>query len=71
MAVQLYNRDRLTAIELGWKLKEKGYDLEKLEELSKMMGVDLLEILAGWAPILVDVLKPNRRSLWRRIWRKS
>lgn len=71
MAVQPYDRNRLTAIELGWRLKEAGYDLDKLEELGRLMGVDLLEILAGWAPVLVDVLKPaNRRSWWRWLWTK-
>jgi hypothetical protein len=69
MAVQVYDPDRITPIELGWKLREAGYDPDKLIELGQIMGIDLLEILAGWAPVLVKVLSPQRMTWWE--WLKS
>jgi hypothetical protein len=69
MAVQVYDPDHITPIELGWKLREAGYDPDKLAELGQIMGIDLLEILAGWAPVLVKVLSPQRMTWWE--WLKS
>jgi hypothetical protein len=70
MAVQPYGPDRLTAIELGWRLKEAGYDVDKVEDLGRVLGIDLLEILAGWAPVLVNVLRPPaKQPWWRRLWK--
>lgn len=69
MAVEVYNPDRLTAVELGWKLRDAGYDVGKIEELGSVLGVDLLEILAGWGPILARVLGPPvRRPWWKKLF---
>lgn len=72
MALITVEPPRLTAIELGWKLREAGYEADKLEELSRTLGVDLLEILAGWGPVLAIILAPPKTSLWKRFlaWRK-
>ena len=72
MALLSLEPNRLTAIELLWRLRDAGYDTEKIEELSRQLGVDLPEILAGWVPVLVEVFKPARAGWWRRFlaWRK-
>jgi hypothetical protein len=73
MALQVFDPDRITAIELRWRLADEGYDVEKIEELSTYLKVDLLEILAGWAPALAKVMRTPKVSWWRRFlqWRKS
>lgn len=68
MALITASPNRLTALELEWKLRDAGYDTDKLEELGKRLDVDLLEILAGWAPVLADIMATPKASWWRRLW---
>lgn len=68
MAVEIYAPGRITAVELGWKLRDAGYDVGKIEELSTVLGVDVLEILAGWGPTLARVLGPPPKTAWWKKW---
>jgi hypothetical protein len=72
VALQVIDPDRLTGLQLRWKLETMGYDVEKIDRLAAELRIDLLEILAGWAPILVEALRaPKKRGFFRRLlwWR--
>jgi hypothetical protein len=74
MALQVVDPDKITALELRWRLETRGYEVEKIDWLSRELKVDLLEILAGWAPVIVEVMrKPAPPAWWKKLlfwWRK-
>lgn len=57
-------------------------DLTQIDSLSRTLNLDLLDILAGWTPVLLRLYSPHQppaplpplhRSWWRRFldWRKA
>lgn len=59
--------------ELKSKLDAGGYDVEELERLGGTLGIDLLNFLAVWSTVLIDLsvsVEPPRRRRWWQFWRR-
>ena len=66
----------MTSAELRRRLDAAGYDLAAVDQLSGELKVDLVAILAGWTPTLVELMSTpptlvRRLPWWRRLWRRS
>lgn len=62
----------MDSAELRRRLNAAGYDTEAIDRLSIELRVDLLTILAGWAPTLAEILAQppfKRLPWWQRWWR--
>jgi hypothetical protein len=69
VALQVVDPDKITALELRWRLETRGYEVDKIDWLSRELKVDLLEILAGWAPVIAEVMRrPTKLPWWKRWW---
>lgn len=70
MALVSVELEAISAGELRRRLVASGYDVGQVDKLGQTLGVDLLPILAGWAPVLVDMMRPwqPRRRRWWQWW---
>jgi hypothetical protein len=61
----------MTSIELRAKLDEIGYDVDAIDGVSRDLGLDVMALLAAWAPAILRAAG-RRPSLWQRFlaWRK-
>lgn len=50
----------MTPEQLRTALDNRGYDVEKLDDLSAQLKVDLVLILANWQPVLAALDHPAR-----------
>jgi hypothetical protein len=59
----------LTPAEVRRRLDAAGYDVARIDGLSKDLGLDLFEFLAAWTPLLVEEPPPAKPAWWIRAWR--
>lgn len=50
---------KIAPAELRRRLDAEGYDTAAIDKLGLDLKVDLLAILAGWAPVLEAVMRPE------------
>lgn len=60
----------MTTMQLRQLLGDAGYDLDRIDGVSRDLGFDLLDLLAAWTPAILGATR--KPSLWQRFlkWRK-